>query len=547
MDQNRVDTLLDQWEESQQSTVPDLSPSKFLEKHGRSLAPEARDLFLRKARRLLQFREKLAQMGTDSMRFDRGGGGNDEETDGGFDLSELAPGQERVPDYVLRKRLGSGGFGEVWQAEGPGGFNVALKFVDTGGKTGKIEARSLEVIKHVRHPNLLSVFGTWRRGQILIIATELADRTLHDRLRESQKQGRKGIPREELLEYFLEAAKGIDALNNPERAGQPRIQHRDIKPENLLLSGGSVKIGDFGLARAIRHEVTGHTGSMTIAYAAPECIEGSTSSRSDQYSLAVTYCYLRTGKLPFEGNCVDVMKGHRHEEPDLSMLPADERPAVFRALEKPPKDRWRNCVAFVAALAGGSRKLPIRDLTHSFQSALTEVRLEVVENLNHIDVLESNRLESTLEFFNHRLIIVQNDFLQHLSQLTDSASHAPRPFKLRSVSSSKVPELATTIIAGSGSAVLVNLITFTSTSWLFFTTTTSAAAVLGGLVGVSAGVATAGIGAAAGIGSGAALNQHMKKRRRKKIRDHIVSNFDEEVVPRLTNWASESIAKAARG
>src|SRR5205807_1185379 len=102
-----------------------------------------------------------------------------------------------------------------------------------------------------------------------------------------------------------EAAKGIDYLNQPDhRLGDSTksvIQHRDIKPQNILLMGGGIKISDFGLMRILKNTVTEHTGNLTVAYAAPEFFMGHTSRSSDQYSLAVTYCQLRGGRLPFAG------------------------------------------------------------------------------------------------------------------------------------------------------------------------------------------------------------------------------------------------------
>lgn len=257
----------------------------------------------------------------------------------------LMPGEQPIADFELISLLGRGGFGEVWKARGPGGFLVALKFIRLGDQASAVELRSLEFIKDQRHPHLLGNFGAWQRDGFLIVAMELGDGTLLNRLREAERSGTAGIPPAELLEYMREAAKGIDHLNNL------GIQHRDIKPQNLLLLGGGVKVADFGLAKVLEHSMSSNSGAMTPAYAAPEFLNGQTSSRSDQYSLGVTYCQLRGGRLPFAGNPAQMMTGHLIHPPDLTMLPEAERPAVTRALSKSPDDRWPSCRAFVDALA----------------------------------------------------------------------------------------------------------------------------------------------------------------------------------------------------
>ena len=138
-----------------------------------------------------------------------------------------------------------------------------------------------------------------------------------------------------------EAARGIDFLNDR------GVQHRDIKPQNLLLVGGGVKVADFGLAKFLEHSIGGNTGAMTPAYAAPEFLEGKTTSRSDEYALAVTYYQLRIGRLPFTGSIAQVYDGHRRRQPDLApfTLPG-ERTALARALEKDPFKRWATCQEF---------------------------------------------------------------------------------------------------------------------------------------------------------------------------------------------------------
>ncbi len=257
--------------------------------------------------------------------------------------------------YQLIRRLGSGGHGEVWQAEGPGGFQVALKFIrqDDGPSAGDI--RALEILREIRHPNLLLTFGAWQVPGFLVLGMELADGTLWDRFCQALDQGLPGIPRTELLESLAETAKGIDYLNSPgitpSGLARPGIQHRDLKPQNILLAGGGVKVADFGLARQIDHSLASHTGNhWTFAYAAPEFFRKQTASQSDQYSLAATYCHLRGGRTPFQGPAAVIMAGHLLFPPDLLMIPAEERPVVARALSKEPKERWPNCRAFVEAL-----------------------------------------------------------------------------------------------------------------------------------------------------------------------------------------------------
>src|SRR5262249_2964757 len=160
-------------------------------------------------------------------------------------------------------------------------LQVALKFVRVRDGHGATERRALEIIKGIRHPNLLALFGVWQVGDLLIIGMELADRTLQDRLDQAQAEGLASIPGVELIEYLAGAAKGIDyltvhshTLEGRERVG---VQHRDIKPQNILLLGGGVKVADFGLARLLQRSTTGHTGNLTPAYAAPEFFQNQTS------------------------------------------------------------------------------------------------------------------------------------------------------------------------------------------------------------------------------------------------------------------------------
>ncbi len=255
----------------------------------------------------------------------------------------LASGAEPIPGYKLVKLLGRGGFGEVWKAAGPENLEVAIKFLCLG-RTADIEARFQEMLKGLEHTHLPKVYGCWHSPEYLIIVMELAERSLFDRWRECHEQGYPGIPWDELITYIPEAAEGIDHLN------QQGVQHRDIKPQNLLVMHGHVKLADFGLAKAMAGAIVSHTGTMSPAYAAVEFFEGKTSQYSDQYSLAITYCQLRGGRVPFDGTIAKITFGHLTRPPDLSMLPAEEQPPVMRALAKNPAERWANCTDFVDAL-----------------------------------------------------------------------------------------------------------------------------------------------------------------------------------------------------
>jgi serine/threonine protein kinase len=256
----------------------------------------------------------------------------------------LMPGMQPVPEYELVQLLGHGGYGEVWKAHGPGGVLVALKFIRLDARVGEVELRSLGLMKNIHHPHLTGIAGIWQREGLLIIAMELGDATLTDALLDAQRAGLPGIPVEPLCEYMREAAKGIDYLCTV------HIVHRDIKPKNLLLVGGGVKVADFGLAKFLEQALASSSGAMTPSYAAPEFFRGEASSQSDQYALAVSYCELRGGRLPFTGSVAELMAGHLMNPPDLSMLPEPERPVVARALAKNPSERWPDCRSFVRAL-----------------------------------------------------------------------------------------------------------------------------------------------------------------------------------------------------
>ncbi len=315
------------------------------------------------------------------------------------------PGEAILPGYRLDKRLGTGGFGEVWQATAPGGMSVAIKILANLGRVqGGREYRALQTVKNIRHAHIVPVFGVWlksgdgrvleeaelldaehrllnsrgtpwhpeRQGMAstvdvqadalrlesleLVIAMGLGDQTLSDRLREYVKAGEHGIPVATLVGWMHQTALALDHFNSGgRRSGEnsTAVQHCDIKPQNILLVGDAVQVCDFGLARP-QGEVRATSNTMaSLAYAAPEMISGSRdpAPTTDQYSLAITYVELRTGQLPYKDiSPGEIIRAKHDGALDLSRLTAAEAEVITRAVAVDPSHRWSTCVAFVRAL-----------------------------------------------------------------------------------------------------------------------------------------------------------------------------------------------------
>lgn len=284
-------------------------------------------------------------------------------------------GMEIVPGFRLMKPLGRGGFGEVWKATAPGGTEVAIKIISLGERYGFKEFRAVQLVKQIRHPNLVPIVAFWllneegkqfqeivgdntmaRKAQELdlIIAMGLGDKNLIDRLKECQKEGKPGIPAEELLNYMEDAAKAIDYLNQPIHdlgEGLGGINHCDIKPQNILIVGGAAQVCDFGLARVLGDtRVTSAKGSA--AYMAPEMItENKPTRTTDQYFLAISYIELRTGSLPINvASPAAAIWAHVQGKLDLSKLSSAEQEVIRRAAAVKPEDRYDTTMEMVRAL-----------------------------------------------------------------------------------------------------------------------------------------------------------------------------------------------------
>lgn len=263
--------------------------------------------------------------------------------------------------YELGGPLGRGGMAQVFRARDTRlGREVAVKQlrVDLAGDpTFQTRfRREAQAAAGLNHPNIVAVYDTGEETDpatgisVPYIVMELVE---GHTLREILRDGRKILP-----QRALEFTQGVlDALSFSHKAG---IVHRDIKPANVMLTpNGTVKVMDFGIARAVAD--TSATMTQTAAvigtaqYLSPEQARGETvDARSDIYSAGVLMYELLVGKPPFHGDSpVSVAYQHVREDPvppsrlDTLITPAMDA-IVLKALAKDPAHRYQTAAAMRA-------------------------------------------------------------------------------------------------------------------------------------------------------------------------------------------------------
>ncbi len=271
----------------------------------------------------------------------------------------LRKGIEPFPGYHLVRFLGRGGWGEVWEAERAESTPAALKFLycDTQLAAAQ-EIRALQSIRQLKHDHLIHIDQIWAYSGHVVIAMELAEGSLLDLMDVYQAEYSSCIYPEHLCYYLGQAADALDFLNTRQHQvnGQRiAVRHCDVKPSNLLLLDGQVKLADFSLAAQTTSPMWYHRRVGTLNYTAPELFQGWLSDRSDQYALAVTYCELRTGRLPFPETPPSAHKDYARPTPDLTPFSTAEARVLTRALSPVPQDRWPSCTAMMERLQACSQ------------------------------------------------------------------------------------------------------------------------------------------------------------------------------------------------
>ncbi|MEK6237072.1 MAG: FHA domain-containing protein [Planctomycetales bacterium] len=282
--------------------------------------------------------------------------------------------------YTLLHCLGRGKFGEVWKARNRDGTLVAVKCTQFDDKLTEQELRAVQAVKNIKHPNLTPVNEFWLEnlsgekipeqldsdqagdflGQDLnlFIVMQLAEKSLQDRFEECKSQGLQGVPRDELIPSFRDAARAIDYLNTPTHAvgdsHNVAIHHCDVKPANILLYHGAAQVCDFSLVRVWDPDgVQGSPKGVTPAYAAPECLfEGKSTRAADQYSLAISYVELVGGKPAFPKEPYgEFLKARLENRLNLTALTSHEQTIIEKAASRDPDNRFASAAELVETLA----------------------------------------------------------------------------------------------------------------------------------------------------------------------------------------------------
>ena len=249
--------------------------------------------------------------------------------------------------YEIRELIGVGGMANVYKAyDVVEARTVAVKILreeymnnDEFMRRFRNESRAISLLDH---PNIVKVYDVIFSNRIQSIVMEYIDGiTLKDY-----------IDQEKVLRWKEAVHFTVQILRALQHAHDKGIVHRDIKPHNImLLSDGTIKITDFGIARFSRSTTKTITDKAigSVHYISPEQASGAfTDARSDIYSLGVMMFEMLTGKLPFEADTlVSVAIKQIQSQPTLPRsinpdIPEGLEEIVMRAMQKDADKRYQS-------------------------------------------------------------------------------------------------------------------------------------------------------------------------------------------------------------
>ncbi|MFH2204932.1 MAG: protein kinase [Elusimicrobiota bacterium] len=262
-----------------------------------------------------------------------------------------ADAEESVIGYDILGKLGEGGMGEVYAAMDRAlQRKVAIKKMreEIAGnpRERKRFLKEARTVAGLKHANIVEIYSVLEEGGGLYLVFEhMPGESMYDLL---AKKGR--LPLSEALPYLRQIAPALDY------AHAQGVIHQDLKPGNIMVSNGTAKVMDFGIARRAqdtlstvsRMEVSG-----TPSYMAPEQEQGKVVPQSDVYALAACLYELLAGQTPFQGAACHPMKLQKAYVPLSRLvagLPKELDILMDRALEPDPAKRFQTAGELVAAL-----------------------------------------------------------------------------------------------------------------------------------------------------------------------------------------------------
>ena len=253
---------------------------------------------------------------------------------------------ERVLDgrYALEMPIGSGGMADVYRAkdqllERTVAVKILHRQYENDTEFIARFQREAKAAARITHPNIVNVYDVGvAEGRHYIVMEYVPGRTLKERIKEEA-----ALPVSEALRIAGQIA---SALAQAHAAG---LVHCDIKPHNILvMPDGTVKVADFGIARAVTESTMTYNDSVmgSVHYFSPEQASGTTiTPKSDVYSLGIVLYEMLTGHVPFDGNtAVSIARRHLDEEPQplhsiLPGIPPVVDALVMRMMAKDPAQR----------------------------------------------------------------------------------------------------------------------------------------------------------------------------------------------------------------
>jgi serine/threonine-protein kinase len=249
--------------------------------------------------------------------------------------------------YEVEGLIGQGGMSYVYRAKDQKmGRTVALKvlkeeYCEDEEFIKKFQNEAQAAAK-LNHPNIVAAFDVVddEERKLHYIVMELVEGiTLKTYI---QRKGR--ISSRDTIAIALQV------INGMEQAHKMGIVHRDIKPQNIIVSkDGTIKVADFGIARAATQQTVNATVMGSVHYISPEqARSGISDERSDIYSFGCTMFEMLTGKVPYEGETsVAVVFAHlQNPIPHVRDIAPDVYPAldmaIYRCMEKKPGKRYQH-------------------------------------------------------------------------------------------------------------------------------------------------------------------------------------------------------------